>query len=178
MWTRLQARRHELKQPARSAQSMVEFALVLPVFLFMVMGAIQIAMLCMVWISLQALAQDTVRWMTISSQAPPPTAACAAGTSTWPRPRWADGNDGVNYRNCNLNPLLVSGNFTAWTWNPPCANGADCFASGVRGADDMLTLTATYNWSNVMIMPVGLASYFGWTLPTTVTVTAAAVMQY
>jgi hypothetical protein len=164
----------------RRGQALVELALILPVLLFMVMGVLQVAALAMVWINLQGLTQDSVRWMAISSLSPSPGAAptCTAGTTNYPRPRWADGLDGINYRNCNVSGLLRSANFTSWTWSPACSNGTDCAASGLRTSDQMLTLTATYNWSNVVFMPGGLQGWMGWLVPATVTVSASEVMQY
>ncbi len=164
----------------RRGQALVELALVLPIMLFLVMGILQIAALGIVWISLQNIAQDTARWMAVSSTAPAPgpAPACAPTTTNYPRPRWANGNDGVNYRNCNKAPILLESNFTAWTWDPPCSVCTDCFAAGLRGPDQMLRLTATYNWSNVIFIPGGLSGWFGWLIPPTVTVTVAEVMQY
>ncbi len=163
------------------AQSMVEFALVLPAMMLLTMGALQMALICIVWIGLQGLTQDTARWMAVSSQAGPPDSSCNATTSTvWPRPRWSIGDDGTAYRNCNLPPLLTSANFTTWSWSPACSNGTDCWANGSRRSDQMLTLTATYNWSNVIVLPLlnGGGITAPWTPSTTVTVTAAEVMQY
>jgi hypothetical protein len=160
---------------------MVEFALVLPVFIFLIMGALQMALLCLVWIGLQGVVQDTARWMSISSQAPTPISGNCNPTGTnplYPRPRWANGNDGVTYRDCNLPPPLVAANFTAWNWTPACTSGSDCLASGVRRVDSSLTLTATYNWSNIIVLPMLGGTVGGWTIPTTVTVTATEVMQY
>ncbi|HLH27229.1 MAG TPA: TadE family protein [Chloroflexota bacterium] len=173
-----------MHQPRRSrdrGQALVELALILPILLFLTMGAIQVAALGMVWISLQGLTQDTARWMAISSQAPPPLSNCTDGTSLWPRPRWADGNDGAYYMNCHASGLLRGTSFSSFatlTWSPACGNGTDCFAAGLRRADDMLTLTVTYNWSNVVFMPGGLSGWLGWIVPSTVTVSASEVMQY
>jgi hypothetical protein len=166
--------------PRRHGQALVELALILPVLLFLVMGVLQIAALAMVWINLQGLVQDSARWMAISSQSPPPGAApsCTPGTTTYPRPRWADGDDGVNYRNCNVSGLLVPANFTSWAWSPACDSGVDCAANGLRTSDQMLTLTATYNWANVVFMPGGLQGWMGWVVPGNVTVSASEVMQY
>jgi hypothetical protein len=163
------------------AQSMVEFALLLPAVVLLIMGALQIALISMVWINLYGLAQDTTRWMAVSSQAGPPDGSCNPTASTiWPRPRWSIGDDGIAYRNCNLPPLLTAANFSAPVWSPACANTVDCWANGSRSSDGRLDLTLTYNWSNVLILPVinggGITS--SWTLPTTVTVTAHEVMQY
>src|SRR4051794_25591485 len=164
----------------RRGQALVELALILPVLLFLVMGVLQLAALGMVWVNLQGLVQDSARWMAISSQAPSPGAAptCTAGTTNYPRPRWADGLDGINYRNCNVSGLLVPANFVSWTWTPACANGTDCAAAGLRTSDQMLTLTAVYNWSNVVFMPGGLQGWMGWVVPSTLTVSASEVMQY
>jgi len=164
------------------AQAMVELALILPIFLFMVMGALQLSLIAIVWIGLQGITQDTARWMASSSPAPLPTVGnCSPSGSNanWPRPRWANGNDGTGYRDCYLPPLVQSANFTAWTWNPSCASGADCWGAGTRRADGMLRLTATYDWSNVLILPViNGGGTVGYAFPTTFTVTAAGVMQY
>ena len=164
------------------AQALVETAFILPVFLFMIMCALQLALFCMVWVSLQGLAQDTARWMSISSQAPTPNADCSMPSGAnplWPRPRWANGTDGWNYIKCSLPPLIKDTNLSAPVWSPACGSGVDCFASGARAADGKLRLTLTYDWSNVVVIPIGLASLFGGTpFKPTVTVTAAAVMQY
>lgn len=170
--------------PRTRAQAMVELALVLPMFLFLVMAALQLALVAVVWISLQGLTQNTTRWMAVSSIAPAPTSLSCAPSGTnalYPRPRWADGNDGKLYRNCILPPLLRQSNFddSKWIWSPACANGTDCFATGVRTTNQMLTLTATYDWSNVLIMPtLSGGGLLGWNWPTTMTVSAAEVMQY
>ncbi len=70
---RLLFRRHHWRVRA-SAQALVEMALILPIFLFMVIGALQAALVAMVWIGLQGVAQDTTRWMAVSSSAALPTA--------------------------------------------------------------------------------------------------------
>jgi hypothetical protein len=170
-------------RPRRRGQALVELAIMLPIFLFLMMGIIQVGALAMVWIALQGVAQDNARWLAVSSQARPPTAACNWTTqnSNYPRPRWADGdytNYSINYRNCTLPPILLANNFTAWTWNPACNPGADCVAQNIRHPDQMLRLTATYNWSNVIFIPSGLRGWFGWAIPPTVTVDVAEVMQY
>jgi Flp pilus assembly protein TadG len=163
-------------------QAFVEFALIFPVFVLLVMGALQIALLCMVTVSLQGLAQDTARWMAISSQADRPAADCTLTTnsSNWPRPRWANGDDGSNYVKCTAPPILRAANFSTPVWSPACGNGSDCFATGARAANQMLTVTLTYNWSNVIIMPfiTGGGIVSAWQLPTTITATASEVMQY
>jgi hypothetical protein len=171
-------------RPRRRGQALVELAIMLPFLLFLMMGIIQVGALAMVWIALQGVAQDSARWMAVSSQARPPTAACNWTTqnSNYPRPRWADGDYAaysVNYRDCNLPPILIAGNFTNWQWTPACSgNGTDCVAQNLRRPDQMLTLTATYNWSNVIFIPTGLRGWFNWAIPPTVTVTVAEVMQY
>ncbi|MBX5491301.1 MAG: pilus assembly protein [Chloroflexi bacterium] len=168
-----------------AGQSLVEFALIVPTLLFLVMGALQIALLCLVTMSLQGLAQDTARWYAISSRAdspgPAPNCASLAGTSRWPRARWADGRDSEtrNYRDCNLPPILDRSRFTRWEWRPACADGQDCYASGVRTANQKLTLTVEYDWRNVAIMPglsAVLTALYG-EVPR-VTVVASEVMQY
>ncbi len=164
-------------------QAMVEFALILPVFILMVMGVLQIALLCMVWFSLQGLAEDTVRWMSISSPSNLPAANCALTVaSNWPRPHWADGLDGgANYMKCTARGTMLDPNrIQSAVWNPACAPGADCYAAADRAVDGRLTLTLTYDWSNVLIMPIisGGGILAPLSFPTTVTVTAAAVMQY
>jgi hypothetical protein len=156
------------RKPRTRGQAMVEFALVAPIMVLLIMGALQVALISMVWISLQGLAQDSARWMAISSPS----------DATYPRPRWADGQDGVAYRNASLPPAMTAARFTAWSWNPPCASGVDCITSGARRSDQMLVLTATYNWDNLMIMPIGIGTMFGWSFPTTITVKGAEVMQY
>src|SRR4051794_6126746 len=168
--------------PRRRGQALVELALILPVLLFLVMGVLQVAALGMVWVNLQGLVQDTARWMAISSQAPSPGAAptCTAGTTNYPRPRWADGLDGVSYMNCNASGLLRGTNFSTFatlTWTPACSSGTDCAAAGLRTSDQMLTLTATYNWANVVFMPGGLQGWMGWVVPSNLTVRASEVMQ-
>jgi len=175
--------RSRLGQTASPAQAMVELALLLPALLLLVMGALQIALLCIVWVGLQSLVQDTARWMAVSSPVAVPTTGNCAPTGTnpnYPRPRWATGDDGTAYRNCTLPPLVLAANFTSWNWTPACATGVDCYGTGVRAANEMLTLTATYNWSNVAIVPgiTGSGITAAWQIPTTVTVTAAEVMQY
>jgi Flp pilus assembly protein TadG len=152
----------------RRAQAIVEFALITPVMVLLIMAALQVGLICMVWINLQGIAQDSARYMAVSSTAAP----------TYPRPRWADGDDGVTYRNSNLPTGMTAARFSSWQWNPACGSGVDCVAAGVRHADQMLVLTATYDWSNLMIMPVGIGTKYGWSFPTTITVTAAEVMQY
>ena len=119
------------------AQALVELALILPMFLFLVMAALQLALVAVVWVSLQGIVQDTARWMAVSSTAALPTVGNCNPSGTnpnYPRPRWADGNDGKVYRNCILPPLLLSTNFVDanWVWTPACANGADCYGTGVR----------------------------------------------
>jgi hypothetical protein len=174
--------RQHLARRRRRGQALVEMALMLPLLLFLMMGILQFAALTMVWINLQGVAQDTVRWMAISSQAPGYTAypTCGTGTTPYPRPRWADADSGVNYRDCTLaaNGLLRRGSsfYPTWTWTPACVG--DCVASGARQSDQMLRLTASYDWSNVVFMPGGLRGWFGWVIPATVTVQAAEVMQY
>lgn len=174
------------RQPARG-QSLVEFALLLPTLLFLVMGALQIGLLCLVTMSLQGIAQDTARWYAMSSRAYPNDSRvqvdCAglANTSRWPRARWADGRDSetIVYRNCNLPPILRPENFTRWEWTPACGNGQDCYAAGTRTANQKLTLTAEYDWSNVAIMP-GLSAVFSalYGQNPRITVVASEVMQY
>jgi hypothetical protein len=172
----------------RRGQALVELALLLPVFLFLTMGVLQVAALAMVWINLQGLTQDTARWMAVSSQGPSYNADCTTNTTThvYPRPRWADGDDGLNYVRCSGAPpvagafrLLQPANFSTPVWTPTCANGVDCAAAtGGRRADGALTVSITYNWSNVVFMPGGLQGWLGWFVPATVTTTAAEVMQY
>jgi hypothetical protein len=152
----------------RRGQALVEFALVAPLMVFLVMAALQVAMVSMIHITLQGLAQDTARYMAISSAASP----------NYPRPRWADGDDGISYCNTSMPSLLQAARFTQWEWTPACAAGVDCISTGVRRADNMLRLTITYDWSHLMIMPVGIGGMFGWSFPTTTTVNAAEVMQY
>ena len=166
---------------ARRGQAIVELAIILPLFLFLMMGILQVAALAMVWITLQGLTQDMTRWMAISSQGASYNADCSPNTTqhVWPRPRWADGDDGLNYLKCNASsPLLVPANFSTPTWTPACANTADCVANGSRDTNEMLTSSVTYNWSNMVFMPGGLQGWLGWIVPSTVTVTAAEVMQY
>ena len=181
MTDRCTAIRRTLPAGRVHAQSMVEFALLLPAVALLIMGSLQIALISMVWINLYGVTQDTTRWMAVSSQAGPPDGSCnATASAIWPRPRWATGDDGVAYRNCNLPPLLASANFSTPVWSPACAANVDCWANGSRRTNDPLSLTLTYNWSNVLIFPVinggGITS--AWTLPTTISATATEVMQY
>ncbi|HEY7060348.1 MAG TPA: TadE family protein [Chloroflexota bacterium] len=168
-------------------QALVEMALILPMFLFLMMGILQVAALAMVWISLQGITQDMARWMAVSSPnastgaLPAYNSDCSANTTlhVYPRPRWADGDDGLNYLRCNASsPLLRGANFSAPTWSPACTNGTDCAAAGLRRADGTLSVTMTYNWSNMIFIPSGLRGWFNWVLPANATATAAEVMQY
>ncbi len=176
----------------RRGQALVELALMLPVFLFLMMGVIQLAALAMVWISLQGLTQDTARWMAVSSQAAPYTSTTPCATDNtrinYPRPRWANGPSpggptdfetySRNYMDCNLPPILRSANFVSRTWSPACTGTTDCYTSGIRSANTPLTLTVVYDWSNVVFMPGGLRGWLGWVIPANVTVSATEVMQY
>jgi hypothetical protein len=179
---------HRVGCPRRAeGQSLVEFALLLPTLLFLVLGALQIGLLCLVTMSLQKVAQDTARWYSMSSQAYPVDSRVQvncpglAQTSAWPRARWADGRDSQSriYRDCNLPPILRPENFTQWQWSPACADGQDCYAAGLRTANQKLTLTAEYDWSNVAIMP-GLSAVFAalYGQNPRITVVASEVMQY
>jgi hypothetical protein len=182
MTTNPQITRRRLGPGRRRGQSLVELALILPILLFLIMGVLQVAALGMVWINMQGLVQDSARRMAISSQAPPLLTDCTNDPdpthNRYPRPRWADGDDGIIYRNCTVSGLLIPANFQQWTWAPACNNGVDCAANGLRTSDQMLTLTARYDWSNVVFMPGGLQGWMGWIVPATVTVSASEVMQY
>lgn len=169
----------------QQAQAMVEMAFVLPVMIFLVMGALQFAYLSMIYVSVLGLMQDTARWMAISSTAAMPVSGNCfpTGTNTlYPRPHWANGDQGTVYRDCKLGTggLLSSANFTSWSWSPACSTGSDCLALGTRRPDQKLTLTATYNYSSALFMPLitggGLTN--AWQFPTSFTLSAAEVMQY
>ena len=170
-WSRPTARALAKRQPA---QNMVEFALVLPLFLTLMMVGLQFALLFLAQISVIWLTQDVVRYVS------------AGSPENW---RFADSCH-VTYRNSRLPPLLLSSNFTQFTFVPAYTPGAsNCSVvtsnsppaacpstySPCRYRGGSIQLRMQYNPSNLLFLPT---TFFGVSIPTTLSwYSAASVME-
>lgn len=165
-WTRASGR--------QNAQALVEFGLVLPMFLAVMMVAVQIALLLFAQLALAWVTHDMVRFV------------ASGNPENW---RFPDSCQ-VNRLPQFLPPILVPTNITSVAFSPPyqpsqasCTNvtqnvpAADAIPANpmprLRGGG--LTLTLSYQPSNLVFLP---ANFLGVpVLPHTITYRAAAVLE-
>jgi hypothetical protein len=148
---------------------MVEFALILPLFLGMLMVAIQLSFLFMAQLALVWIAHDVVRHVATSTS--------GVGDN------WALGDScHVTYRNARLPVILQSTNFTQFAFTPSyspgsvnCTNAALNTPATTRLRGGAIRLTTQYNPTNLIFLPT---SFFGISIRTTLPVySVSAVME-
>ena len=120
-----------LRRAGEGGQSIVEFALVMPVITIMFVSAFQLALIFLVQLSLTSATRDTVRWLAVS---PDRTDASAQTTV---RSRLAG----------NLDPARLT-----LSVSPACGSltGGKCTG---RNAGTHLTATLTYDASVLVLVP-------------------------
>jgi len=110
----------------------VEFALVVPLFLFMLIVSMQMAMIGMQYYSLMRVTRETARWTAI-------------------RP---DTIDSAVLTHAKSNPLTLDPTrYTSLVTNPSCTalNGSSKCDNRTSGSN--LQVTITYNMSNLIFLP-------------------------
>ena len=128
---RIQSRARQVVKDERGS-SVVETALVLPLFFFLVFVSIQFALIFMQDYGAKLAARDTVRWVAIN---PDTTDATA-----------------IAYLDANLPPNIAANSFTTVSLTPACASLTAGHCSG-RTPGSVLTLQVTYDISNALILP-------------------------
>lgn len=142
----------------QNAQSLVEFGLVIPIFIIIMMVALQLSFLFM--------AQLVVIWVATDNVRHAATATTGIGDN-WMLPDSCQ----TTYRNSNLPPWMLTSNITTFTFSP-AYNPATSSCTSVAGNSPAatatptpnrqrggnLTLTMRYNPSNLKFLP---SSFFG-----------------
>jgi hypothetical protein len=151
------------------AQSLVEFALVLPIFLGIVMVAIQLSFLVMAQLTLVWIAHDVIRHVS--------TTTSGVGDN------WALADScHVTYRNSKLPSILQAANITQFSFTPAyapgtvnCTNAALNSPATTRVRGGAVRLTMQYNPTNLLFLPT---TFFGIPIRTTLPAySVSAVME-
>jgi Flp pilus assembly protein TadG len=142
--------------PDERGVALVEFALVLPLLLLLLLGMIDVGKAVNYWNDETHLANEAARYVAVNKS---------------PDPRWAASppNSLKNpaYKvNQTMNAQADSGELQngGGSISPPGINVAICFPNGTHNVGDpvRVTVTATYNWLAYLVQKTGIA-------PTTLT---------
>ncbi len=126
------------------ANSVAEFALVVPIFLFIVLASMQLALIGIVRYDVKHVTRETARWLAVNPD------ATDAGLSA--------------HVAGDVLPGMVAGNILSASATPACPSlsAGHCAA---RSSGTVLTVSVLYDASNVYFLPVGLGPGPGLSLP-------------
>ena len=162
-------RLHFLLGRRQSAQSAVEFALVLPFFVTIMMVALQLSFLFM--------AQLVIVWMTVDN------ARHAATSTTGVGDNWALADScQTTYRDSRKPAIIATANITQFAFSPAyspttpnCSNAAANSPATTRQRGAAIRLTMQYSPSNLLFLP---STFMGVPILTTLPAyTASAMME-
>jgi Flp pilus assembly protein TadG len=114
-------------------QALVEFALLAPLFLFVVFVALQIGLLMMMYFNVIQVTRETARWVAI-------------------RPNTTDANIRAQAI-ALMRPGMRAASYTSVTSTPPCASLDSFSRCPARAPGDVLTVEILYNASHVVFLP-------------------------
>lgn len=158
---KLKIKNSKFKIINNQGQSMVEFALLLPVFLILVLGFIQFAIIINCYLSLTTMARQGVRYATINAT---DTTINDDAIKTYIR-----GNSGNGYHN-GINPSFIYGGDISITISP--AYGSP---QRVRGSN--ISINLSYNLKGTRKRIIIPTNFLGLQIPTTVSAGASARIE-
>jgi hypothetical protein len=162
-------RLHFLLGRRQSAQSAVEFALVLPFFVTILMVALQLSFLFMAQLVIVWMAMDNVRHAATSTSGVGDNWALADSCQT-------------PYRNSKKPAIIATANITTFSFSPAyspttsnCSSATGNSPATTRQRGAALRLTIQYNPSNLLFLP---STFLGVPIITTLPAyTATAMME-
>lgn len=129
------------KENRRKGQSLAEFALLVPVLLLLVIGAIQLGMVIYQYISVIQVAREGTRWVAVNAS------QTDSAISTYVR---------------GIAPATLTKNNLTITVSPSYSGGA---IPSSRYTGNAISVGVSYGLQGKLFLPT---SFFGWSLPTTI----------